>query len=112
MADPGFPIGGEVPTPDATTFCKIFMSKRKNWDPWGAPGGPLGSANDCMSIQFDWLHLFSHSLVFLVFVSLHLSESDGGVFAVFHGAMIVRLFCAVSAPVHLTIRQPCVLHKP
>ena len=54
MVDPGFPIGGGAnlvgggaPTPDAATFCKIFMSKRKNLDHWG--GGrrrrPPGSAN-------------------------------------------------------------------
>ena len=24
---------GGAPTPDTATFCKICMSKRKNWDP-------------------------------------------------------------------------------
>ena len=43
VADPGFPIGGTptswgggTPTPDTATFRKICMSKRKNWDLWGA----------------------------------------------------------------------------
>ena len=35
VADPGFPVGGRLPrrgapTPNAATFRKIFMSKRKN----------------------------------------------------------------------------------
>ena len=58
MADPGFPVGerpprgGGAPTPEAATFRKICMSKRKNLDPWGGGGGgrapavPPGSAND------------------------------------------------------------------
>ena len=29
--------GGWVPTPDAATFYKICISKRKNQDPWGRP---------------------------------------------------------------------------
>ena len=38
VADPGFPIGGcqprgGAPTPEAATFRKICMSKRKNLDP-------------------------------------------------------------------------------
>ena len=46
VADPGFPVGGRGPrrgawTPEAVTFQKICMSKRKNLDPWGqAPGTP------------------------------------------------------------------------
>ena len=45
VADPGFPVGG-APTPEAATFRKICMSKRKNLDPWGAraSGDPPGSA--------------------------------------------------------------------
>ena len=45
VTDPGFPIGGGAnlvkgtPTPDMATFRKICMSKRKNWDPWGACAG-------------------------------------------------------------------------
>ena len=41
VADPGFPVGGRGPrgggawTPEAATFHKICMSKRKNWVPWG-----------------------------------------------------------------------------
>ena len=35
-----------APTPEAATFRKICMSKRKNLDPWGrAPAAPPGSAN-------------------------------------------------------------------
>ena len=55
VVGPRFPVRGganlvsAVPTPHATTFRKICMSKRKNWDSWGggvAPGAPpLGSAN-------------------------------------------------------------------
>ena len=59
MADPGFPVGGGAHlieggelTPDAATFRKICMSKRKNLDPWGggvdagrAPGTPPRSTN-------------------------------------------------------------------
>ena len=46
VADPGFPVGGLGPrrgawTPEAVTFRKICMSKRKNRDPLG---GPLGWA--------------------------------------------------------------------
>ena len=38
VADPGFPVGGRQPrrgaqTPEAATFRKICMSKRKNLDP-------------------------------------------------------------------------------
>ena len=38
VADPGFPVGGAdlvggAPTPEAATFRKICMSKRKNLDP-------------------------------------------------------------------------------
>ena len=40
VADPGFPLGGAptswgggVPTPEAATFRKICVSKRKNLDP-------------------------------------------------------------------------------
>ena len=38
VADPGFPVGGRGPrrgarTPEAATFHKICMSKRKNWVP-------------------------------------------------------------------------------
>ena len=42
VADPGFSRrGGHGPhrgpwTPEAAIFHKIYMSKRKNWDPWGA----------------------------------------------------------------------------
>ena len=32
VADPGFPVGGPW-TPEAITFCKFCMSKRKNLDP-------------------------------------------------------------------------------
>ena len=40
VADPGFPVGGRQLLPEAATFRKICMSKRKNLDPWGArPGG-------------------------------------------------------------------------
>ena len=42
VADPGFPVGGggvdlvgEAWTPEAVTFRKICMSKRKNREPWG-----------------------------------------------------------------------------
>ena len=51
VADPGFPVGGRpprrgAPTPEAATFQKISMSKRKNLDPWGrVPVAPPGSAN-------------------------------------------------------------------
>ena len=58
VTDPGFPIGAPtwygVPTPDAATFCKIIMSKQKNWYPWGrAPGGPPGSATACVFVDCD-----------------------------------------------------------
>ena len=44
VADSGFPIGGRGPrggawTPEAVTFRKFCMSKRKNLDPWGGGGG-------------------------------------------------------------------------
>ena len=45
VADPGFPVGGAwtsyegVWTPEAVMFRKFCMSKRKNWDPWGARAG-------------------------------------------------------------------------
>ena len=42
VADPGLPVGGAW-TPEAATFRKICMSKRKNWVPWG--GARRGSAN-------------------------------------------------------------------
>ena len=50
VADPGFPVGGRrphggAPTPEAATFRKICMSKRKNLDPWGG-GAPPGSATE------------------------------------------------------------------
>ena len=41
VADPGFPVGGRRPskggalTPEAVTFQKFCMLKRKNLDPWG-----------------------------------------------------------------------------
>ena len=47
VADPGFTMGGRqprrgAPTPEAATFRKICMSKRKNLDPWGrTPAAPL-----------------------------------------------------------------------
>ena len=34
VADPGFPVWGAC-TPEAVTFRKFCMSKRKNLDPWG-----------------------------------------------------------------------------
>ena len=46
MADPGFPVGGANfvvavgggnSTPDAVTFRKLCMSKRKNRRPWDPP---------------------------------------------------------------------------
>ena len=52
VADPGFPVGGRglhrgVWTPEAVTFQKLCMSKRKNWDPWGrAQGTPPRTANE------------------------------------------------------------------
>ena len=46
VADPGFPVRGAW-SPEAATFSKICMSKRKNWVPWGrTPGAPPGSANE------------------------------------------------------------------
>ena len=36
----GAHLVGGAPTPDAPTFRKICMSKRKNWVPGGAPGAP------------------------------------------------------------------------
>ena len=39
VADPAFPLG--VPTSRNLYIC---MSNRKNWDPGGAPGAPLGPA--------------------------------------------------------------------
>ena len=50
VGDPGFPIGGvdlvwETLTPEAVTFQKFCMLKRKNLDPSG-PGTPPRSAND------------------------------------------------------------------
>ena len=55
VADPGFSIGGAnllggggTPTPNAATFRKICMSKRKNREPWGrVPGAPPGSDSGC-----------------------------------------------------------------
>ena len=38
MVDPGFPVGGGAWTPEAVTFRKFCMSKRKNLDPWGGGG--------------------------------------------------------------------------
>ena len=34
VVDPGFSVGGAW-TPEAVTFRKFYMSKRKNLDPWG-----------------------------------------------------------------------------
>ena len=53
VADPGFPVGGGVDfvggawTPEAVTFQKICMSKRKNLDPLGGVrrARPSRSAN-------------------------------------------------------------------
>ena len=46
MADPAFPVGGDVDlvgggawTPEVVTFRKFYMSKRKNLDPWGGVPG-------------------------------------------------------------------------
>ena len=41
-------------TPEAVTFQKFCMSKRKNLDPWGgrAPGMPPRSANDILQPYF------------------------------------------------------------
>ena len=61
VADPGFPIRGRrprrgAPTPEAATFRKICMSKRKNLDPWGgASGAPLDPPMPCS----DNMNLFS-----------------------------------------------------
>ena len=44
------PRGGAY-TPEAVTFRKFCMSKRKNLDPWGrgrAPDTPHKSANECV----------------------------------------------------------------
>ena len=51
VADPGFPIGGGVPTSDMGVFQQKHMQKRKNWitfEGTRASGSPPGSANgDC-----------------------------------------------------------------
>ena len=57
MADPGFPVEGVdlvggTWTPEAVTFQKFSMLKRKNLDPWGrAPGTPPRSANDLYQLM-------------------------------------------------------------
>ena len=58
VADPGFPVGGRGPrrggvwTPEAVTFRKFCMSKRKNLNPWGRTPGtpPSRSANGVSSL--------------------------------------------------------------
>ena len=62
MADPGFPVGGRGPrrgawTPEAVTFRKFCMSKRKNLDPWGGgQAGPIGSSLSCLRSIFTHSH--------------------------------------------------------
>ena len=42
----GADLVGGAPSPEAATFRKICMSKRKNLDPWGGmPAAPPGSGN-------------------------------------------------------------------
>ena len=43
-----FPVGGGASTPEAVTFRKFCMSKRKNLDPWG-------EACDCTVLSISHL---------------------------------------------------------
>ena len=64
--------GGGAPTPEAATFRKICMSKRKNLDPWGARRRrPPGSANASENEDLKQLTVDGLSTACFTFCKLH-----------------------------------------
>ena len=84
MTDSGIPAGGTnivagCQLPMWLHLVKFFMSKTKNWDPWGStPGEPSGSATD-YEYLFAIRHIYYSQRLFCEIIWRHIPEMNRNV---------------------------------